>query len=451
MFSIAGFRSFALGAALVFCASAASAEQIKIGGVTRTFTAQLPDTKPAPLVIALHGNTQTGADMMTRTSWPDVAKREHFAVVFPDGLNRAWADFRPNANRAGRAPPEGTDDIAFIVRLIEKFIADGTADPKRIYVTGVSNGGAMTMTLVCARADLFAAAASVIMNLTDESARACHPSRPVPMLMMNGTADPLIPYQGGRGTSRFADAGFLVDRKDVRFLAPRQCLRYAGCDRGRSRRSRQVGPEHGDADFRRAARRGATSCSIASTTAATACPAVFRTPVFRARSTPFWARKTATSTAPRRSGGFSGSFRESSKRSQWRLTRPRAKKSSTENREDHMTIQRFDTGPRMSQVVIHGDTIYLAGVVASNVAGESVTRQTQDVLSIIDGHLKKAGSDKSKLLTATIYLTDMKTFAEMNAVWDGWVSPGNTPARATVEAKLASPKYSVEIMVAAAK
>ena len=116
-----------------------------------------------------------------------------------------------------------------------------------------------------------------------------------------------------------------------------------------------------------------------------------------------------------------------------------------------MTIQRFDTGPRMSQVVIHGDTIYLAGVVASNAGGQSVTKQTQDVLSIIDGHLKKAGSDKSKLLTATIYLTDMKTFAEMNAVWDGWVSPGNTPARATVEAKLANPRYNVEIMVTAAR
>ena len=116
-----------------------------------------------------------------------------------------------------------------------------------------------------------------------------------------------------------------------------------------------------------------------------------------------------------------------------------------------MTIQRFDTGPRMSQVVIHGDTIYLAGVVASNAGGQSVTKQTQDVLSIIDGHLKKAGSDKSKLLTATIYLTHMKTFAEMNAVWDGWVSPGNTPARATVEAKLAAPQYGVEIMVIAAK
>jgi enamine deaminase RidA (YjgF/YER057c/UK114 family) len=116
-----------------------------------------------------------------------------------------------------------------------------------------------------------------------------------------------------------------------------------------------------------------------------------------------------------------------------------------------MSIQRFDTGPRMSQVVIHGDTVYLAGIVASNAGGESVARQTQDVLSTIDGHLKKAGSDKSKLLTATIYLTDMKTFAEMNAVWDGWVSAGNTPARATVEAKLASPQYSVEIMVTAAR
>lgn len=211
------FRIFVTCLALALIANAASAEQIKIDSLTRTFAAQLPDNKPAPLVIVLHGNTQTGADMMTRTSWPDVAKREHFAVVFPDGLNRAWADFRPNANRAGRAPPEGTDDVAFIVKLIEKFIADGVADPKRIYVTGVSNGAAMAMTLACARADLFAAAASVIMNLTDESARACHPSRPVPMLMMNGTADPLIPFQGGRGTSRFAVAGFWSTEKTLDF------------------------------------------------------------------------------------------------------------------------------------------------------------------------------------------------------------------------------------------
>jgi polyhydroxybutyrate depolymerase len=210
-------RIFALIGALAFGASAALAERIDINGVTRTFTAQLPGTRPAPLVIVLHGNTQTGADMASRTSWPEIAKREHFGVVFPDGLNRAWADFRPNANRAGRAPPEGTDDIGFIVALIGKFIADGTADPKHIYLTGVSNGGAMTMTMICARAALFAAAASVIMNLTDESANACHPSRPVPMLMMNGTADPLIPYQGGRGTSRFAVPGFWSTQKTLDF------------------------------------------------------------------------------------------------------------------------------------------------------------------------------------------------------------------------------------------
>src|SRR5882724_1861684 len=116
-----------------------------------------------------------------------------------------------------------------------------------------------------------------------------------------------------------------------------------------------------------------------------------------------------------------------------------------------MTIQRFEVGPRMSQAVVHGDTVYLAGVVAKTMAGESVAKQTQEVLSIIDSHLAKAGTDKSKLLTATIYLPDMKTFAEMNAVWDSWVSPGNTPARATVEAKLAAPKYGVEIMVIAAR
>jgi polyhydroxybutyrate depolymerase len=202
--------------ALAF-ACPALADTLSINGIARTYTAQLPAIKPAPLVIVLHGNTQTGADMMTRTSWPAMAKRERFAVVFPDGLNRAWADYRGNANRAGRTAPEGTDDIGFIAGLVAKFIADGSADPKHIYITGVSNGGAMTMTVICARAELFAAAASVISNFTDEFGNACHPSRPLPMLMMNGTADPLIPYQGGRGTSRFAVAGFWSSEKTLAF------------------------------------------------------------------------------------------------------------------------------------------------------------------------------------------------------------------------------------------
>ena len=116
-----------------------------------------------------------------------------------------------------------------------------------------------------------------------------------------------------------------------------------------------------------------------------------------------------------------------------------------------MTIKRLETGPRMSQAVVHGDTVYLAGQVAQRAAGKSVTDQTRDILETIDKLLADAGSDKSKLLSAQIFLTDISTFNEMNKVWEAWVSPGNTPARATVEAKLAAPQYTVEIMIVAAR
>jgi enamine deaminase RidA (YjgF/YER057c/UK114 family) len=116
-----------------------------------------------------------------------------------------------------------------------------------------------------------------------------------------------------------------------------------------------------------------------------------------------------------------------------------------------MTIQRIKPGPRMSGAVVHGNTVYLAGQVANTTAGKSVKEQTQEILSIIDGLLAEAGTDKTKLLMANIWLTDMSTFQEMNAVWDAWVAQGNTPARATVEAKLAAPQYKVEIAVIAAK
>ncbi|MEZ0168843.1 RidA family protein [Microvirga sp. TS319] len=116
-----------------------------------------------------------------------------------------------------------------------------------------------------------------------------------------------------------------------------------------------------------------------------------------------------------------------------------------------MTIQRINPGPRMSGAVVHGDTVYLAGQVANQAAGKSVTEQTQEILAIIDKLLAEAATDKSKILMTNIWLTDMATFQEMNAVWDAWVSPGNSPARATVEAKLAGPQFKVEIAVIAAK
>jgi enamine deaminase RidA (YjgF/YER057c/UK114 family) len=115
-----------------------------------------------------------------------------------------------------------------------------------------------------------------------------------------------------------------------------------------------------------------------------------------------------------------------------------------------MSLKRLEVGPRMSQAVIHGKTVYLAGVVASGAKGKPVGEQTKDILASIDRLLKEAGTDKTKLITTNIWLADISKFAEMNKEWDAWIAPGHTPARATVEAKLAAPEYTVEIMVTAA-
>jgi enamine deaminase RidA (YjgF/YER057c/UK114 family) len=114
-------------------------------------------------------------------------------------------------------------------------------------------------------------------------------------------------------------------------------------------------------------------------------------------------------------------------------------------------ITRIESGPRMSEAVIHGDTIYTSGIVADTTMGKSVTEQTREILEQIDALLAKAGSDKTRILKANIWLTDISTFAQMNTAWDAWAVPGHTPARATVESKLAAPGYDVEIMIEAAR
>jgi enamine deaminase RidA (YjgF/YER057c/UK114 family) len=117
-----------------------------------------------------------------------------------------------------------------------------------------------------------------------------------------------------------------------------------------------------------------------------------------------------------------------------------------------MSIERKHAGPRMSQVVVHNHTVYLAGQGASGAPGGSMKEQTADILARIDALLAEARSDKSRLLSATIWLTDMAAFTEMNDVWDAWVVPGAAPARATVEsAQLASPEFAIEIAVIAAQ
>jgi len=117
-----------------------------------------------------------------------------------------------------------------------------------------------------------------------------------------------------------------------------------------------------------------------------------------------------------------------------------------------MPVERIDSGPRMSQAVIYNKTVYLAGQVAENARDSSVAAQTREILAGIDRLLAQARTDKSHLLSATIWLTDMATFAEMNHVWDSWVVPGYTPARATVlSPQLAGSDFKIEISVIAAQ
>jgi len=113
-----------------------------------------------------------------------------------------------------------------------------------------------------------------------------------------------------------------------------------------------------------------------------------------------------------------------------------------------MSITRHHTNQRMSQIVVHGDTVYLAGQVAAD-AGADITVQTQQVLEKIDTLLAEAGSDKSKILSAQIWIASMGHFAQMNEVWDAWVPSGHAPARACIEARLASPNLLVEVGIIA--
>jgi enamine deaminase RidA (YjgF/YER057c/UK114 family) len=119
-----------------------------------------------------------------------------------------------------------------------------------------------------------------------------------------------------------------------------------------------------------------------------------------------------------------------------------------------MDIRRIDLtqppGPRMSRAVVRGDTVYLAGLTAGDTS-QDIKGQTKQILDKIDGYLAEAGTSKSNLLAANLWIKDMALFADMNSVWNAWVDPQNPPARACVKAEMARPEVLVEIMVTAAK
>lgn len=180
-----------------------------VGGRTRSYLlhepAKTPTAGPHPLVLVLHGRAGDAVSAEDMTRFSAVADREGFAVAYPDGVDRSWNDARGE----GPAADQGVDDVAFLSDLVDTLVRDRNVDPKRVYATGLSNGGLMTFRLACELSDKLAAFAPVIATLPEK--QACAPSRPLPIAIFVGTEDPLVPYGGGevasnRGRVLSADA-----------------------------------------------------------------------------------------------------------------------------------------------------------------------------------------------------------------------------------------------------
>lgn len=146
--------------------------------------------QPAPTVVVLHGAINSAGWAVRRFGFAEAADAHGFAAVFPQSRGLQWNDGRGGVGASA-------DDVGFLRRLAGELIANGVAEPERVYIAGVSNGGMMTLRMVCEAAELFAGAATVVASMPAATGVTCRPGRPVPVIMFNGTADPLVPYNGG--------------------------------------------------------------------------------------------------------------------------------------------------------------------------------------------------------------------------------------------------------------
>jgi polyhydroxybutyrate depolymerase len=169
------------------------------GGLERTYSIHISSTydqtRPTPLVIVLHGGGGTGQGMPKLTSFNAVADRENFVIAYPDGIEGHWNDGR--GMQQYRTQIENIDDVGFISALIDRLSAELNIDARMIYVTGISNGGMMSHRLGCELSQKIAAISPVASNIPVNMASVWSPSRPVPVLIINGTDDPLVPWAGG--------------------------------------------------------------------------------------------------------------------------------------------------------------------------------------------------------------------------------------------------------------
>ena len=227
------FRPLWLGLALLVCGLASSAPVkaasgrvlIEEGAVKRSALIvefQRLKRGPRPTIIVLHGGSGNGAGVRRNLGLDEVARATGSIMIYPDAVEGRWAG--ANAGRAGLA-----DDSIYLGRLVQKLIAERISDPQKISIVGVSTGGLMAIRMACTQPRLFAAAAAIIANMPKSLEGACKPERPVPFLLINGTADTLIPYQGGRIALANRTAEVLSTEATLAAFAE-----AAGCGTGRS-------------------------------------------------------------------------------------------------------------------------------------------------------------------------------------------------------------------------
>jgi polyhydroxybutyrate depolymerase len=145
---------------------------------------------PAPTIVVLHGALSTAAWTAQHSGFAETAAAHRFTAVFPQGIRKQWNDGR-------EARAAGIDDVGFLQRLVGALVGRRITDPARVYIAGISNGGMMTFRMLCEASELFAGAATIIANMPARVGAHCQPRKPLPVVMFNGTADPLVPYDGG--------------------------------------------------------------------------------------------------------------------------------------------------------------------------------------------------------------------------------------------------------------
>jgi polyhydroxybutyrate depolymerase len=228
--------------AVMACAPPVRAETLDVGDGTRSYQLYVPPglrtgADPAPLVILLHGGGGSGDRLRQSLGMDAVANREGFLVAYPDGLGQHWNDGRFGAPTRGKQPG-ASDDVAFLTKLAQVLVGQGKVAAGRIAVGGVSNGGMMAFRLACETNGVFSAYAAVIANLSQELSKACAPKAPVPMMVLAGTADVIMPYKGGqvggglRGVVVSADDTYAFWAKSNRCSGPGNANRLADRNQG---------------------------------------------------------------------------------------------------------------------------------------------------------------------------------------------------------------------------